>query len=565
MQYGKGLLYSADDKHVRTPKPRHAPLDRPANASVAIVLCALTTTPKLIQKYPNFYPQTVHKSPYKVAPVTCYSEVNVCGLSRTSSTTTANRFSIDQMSIDMLPDEALLEIFSFWLVEEYKNINPWIPLVHVCRRWRSIAFASPRRLDVRVRYAPKRPVKAMLDTWPNLPIQISTYAYEVSLCGCESNLIAALEHTDRICQIRLDRPFSQLEQILPAMQKQFPALTSLAIGCSDYGSDYGYQQAMPVIPEAFLGGSVQDLQSCDLLAVEFPGIWKLLLTANHLVTLGLRNIPDSMHTSPEEMATCLSTMSHLESLFIAFQPSQSLHNWSGQPNRHLSPTHISLPSLTKFRFQAMGEYIEDFVSRIDAPSLHMVDITFFYQPVFNTPRLHDFLARIERFKVASRGNVAFQGSSINFALELESFSFELAILCRGIGRQVSSMAQLCSSSLHLPSALKRLDIRGSLLVPLWYQQDGVEDLDPQWLDLFRPFTGLKDLRLGGRIMPYYALALRDLAGERLTKVLPELQNLFIEGLGSFGPTGIQEAFEQFVATRQLSGSPVVLHSWGGLS
>ena len=66
-------------------------------------------------------------------------------------------------------------------------------------------------------------------------------------------------------------------------------------------------------------------------------------------------------------------------------------------------------------------------------------------------------------------------------------------------------------------------------------------------------------------MPYYALALRDLAGERLTEVLPELQNLFIEGLGSFGPTGIQEAFEQFVATRQLSGSPVVLHSWGGLS
>ena len=466
------------------------------------------------------------------------------------------------MSIDILPDEALLEVFSFWLVEEYKNINPWIPLVHVCRRWRSIVFASPRRLDVQVRYIPKRPVKATLDIWPNLPIQILTYAYEVSLRGCESNIITALEHTDRICQLRLERPFSQLEQILPAMQKQFPALTSLAIGCSDYG----YQHAMPVIPEAFLGGSAQDLRSCELSAVEFLGIWKLLLTANHLVTLILWHIPHSMHTSPEEMATCLSTMSHLESLSIIFQRSQSLHNQSDRLNRHLSsPTRVSLPSLTRFRFKVMGEYIEDFVSRIDAPSLHMADITFLDQPVFNTPRLHDFLARIEKFKAASRGNVTFRSSSIKFGLKLESFSFELEILCSGIGRQVSSMARLCSSSLHLPSALKRLDIHGCHLLPLLHQQDEAEDLDPQWLDLSRPFTGLKDLRLDRRIVQYYALALRDLSGERLTEVLPALQNLFIEGLGSLGPTGIQEALEQFVAARQLSGSPVVLHSWDGLS
>ena len=349
------------------------------------------------------------------------------------------------------------------------------------------------------------------------------------------------------------------------MEKSFPALIRLFMRCSDYS--YQEPEPMAVLPQSFLGGSAKHLRSCELLAVEFPGIWKLLLTANHLVTLGLRNIPHSTHTSPEEMATCLSTMSHLESLFIAFQPPQSLHNWSDQPNRHLSPsTRVSLPSLTKFRFQAMGEYIEDFVSRIDASLLHMVDITFFDQLVFNTPRLHDFLARIEKFKAASQGNVAFRGSSIKFGLELESLSFELAILCRGLSRQVSSMAQLCSSSLHLPSALERLDIRGSDHVPLWYLQDEAEDLDPQWLDLFRPFTGLKDLRLSGRIVPYYALALRrSFVGERLTEVLPELQNLFVEGLGSFGPTGIKEAFGQFVAARQFSGSPVSLHSWDGLS
>jgi len=62
---------------------------------------------------------------------------------------------------------------------------------------------------------------------------------------------------------------------------------------------------------------------------------------------------------------------------------------------------------------------------------------------------------------------------------------------------------------------------------------------------------------------HYALALRELAGERVTKVLPTLQNLFIEGLEPSGP--IQEALGQFVAARQLSGLPVVIHRWDGRS
>ena len=79
-------------------------------------------------------------------------------------------------------------------------------------------------------------------------------------------------------KIQLDRSCSDLEQILPVMQKPFPALTSLAIGCSDYG----YRHAILVFPKAFLGGSTQHLRSCDLWAVEFLGIWELLLPANQV-------------------------------------------------------------------------------------------------------------------------------------------------------------------------------------------------------------------------------------------------------------------------------------------
>jgi len=202
------------------------------------------------------------------------SGLNVGAFSCKLSATTADRFSIGQMTIDILPDEALLEIFSFYLVEASRVIEPWLPLVHVCRRWRSVVFASPLRLDVRVFYTPNRRVKAMLDIWLNLPIIISSYEYTASPWHGDNNLIAALEHTDRICQIHLTQfPCFEFERILAAMQKPFPALTSLDIDCSNQS----YLEAMAVLPEAFLGGSAQHLRSCRLSAVEFPGIWKLLL------------------------------------------------------------------------------------------------------------------------------------------------------------------------------------------------------------------------------------------------------------------------------------------------
>ena len=241
-----------------------------------------------------------------------------------------------EMTIDALPDEALLEIFSFYLVEESENedIELWHPLVHVCRRWRNIVFASPRRLDVRVFYTPKRQVNVMLDTWPDLPIQISAQGHKASEWHGENNLIAALEHTDCICRIHLN-PISRsgLEGILPPMQKPFPARTSLTIDRSDYAG----LEPMAVLPEAFLGGYAQHPRSCDLWAVEFPGIWKLLSTANNLVTLSLWDIPHSMYTSPEEMATYLSTTPNLESLSIGFEPPETLPNWPDQPSRLLSP------------------------------------------------------------------------------------------------------------------------------------------------------------------------------------------------------------------------------------
>jgi hypothetical protein len=92
--------------------------------------------------------------------------------------TTADRCNVVQVTIDMVPDLALLEFFDFYLAEALDrdpfraNREAWIKLAHVCRKWRDIVFGSPSRLNVRLHFQASRSVRVMLDTWPPLPIDI---------------------------------------------------------------------------------------------------------------------------------------------------------------------------------------------------------------------------------------------------------------------------------------------------------------------------------------------------------------------------------------------------------
>ena len=59
-----------------------------------------------------------------------------------------------RVTIDVLPDVALLEIFDCYVNDSknrtWRGWKKWHTLVHVCRKWRIIAFGSPLRLDLRL-------------------------------------------------------------------------------------------------------------------------------------------------------------------------------------------------------------------------------------------------------------------------------------------------------------------------------------------------------------------------------------------------------------------------------
>jgi len=65
------------------------------------------------------------------------------------------------------------------------------------------------------------------------------------------------------------------------------------------------------------------------------------------------------------------------------------------------------------------------------------------------------------------------------------------------------------------------------------------------------------VRLSKTVAPHVAQGLRGLPTERVTEILPALENVFISGL-SPDESG-KEAFSEFADARQLSGYPVSIY------
>ena len=434
-----------------------------------------------------------------------------------------------------------------------RGIEVWQPLVHVCRRWRNLVFGSPRRLDLQLYCTPGTPARDRLDVWPALPLIVDSQDI-VDASSSLDNIISALGQSHRICEAMLvNLADCQLEEVLAAMQVPFPELTFLQLSSDD--------ETPPVVPDSFLGGSAPRLQGFLLDNIPFPGLPKLLLSANHLRYLKLNDIPHSGYISPEAMAALLSVLSSLESLTLKFQSPQSRPNWE---SRSLPPLKRSiLPALHGFCFRGVTEYLEDLVSFIDAPELDEMEINYFNQIDFDCPRLAQFINRTPVLRTPDEAHVQFGNSTASVTLryqtsESDSDNLRVSISCREPDWQLSSIEQVCNSSLPSLSMVENLYIERRYSQLIW-KNDTIENT--LWLQLLHPFISAKNLHLSKEFAPGLMAALQELVGGRITEVLPTLQGIFVKGLELSGP--LQENFGQFVAARQLSDHPIAISDWNG--
>ena len=282
---------------------------------------------------------------------------------------------MDQATIDIPPDDVLLEIFYLYRWGSEFDYSPafwWKNLTHVCRKWREIIFASPSFLDLRLECTYKTPTRTLLDIWPQFPIAVLGYFLEKYDEG-QDNIIAALEHHDRVIQIHI-QPF-RLETYFAVTQKPFPVLAYLNL--------ISYDDIAPVLDEEFLGGSTPRLQRFSLQNIAFPAFPRLVLSTTHLSHLSLWRIPIAGYISPEAMVTCLATLPRLERLFIGFESFQSRPDRIGLP----PSTRAVLPTLGRFGFQGVSEYLEDLVARIDTPKLVWLKVLLFMDLMHNSTSL----------------------------------------------------------------------------------------------------------------------------------------------------------------------------------
>jgi hypothetical protein len=432
--------------------------------------------------------------------------------------------------IDVFPDDVLLEIFDLYVDE---NPEAWQSLVHVCRRWRCLVFASPRRLNLRIVCTLGTPVRDRLEIWPALPLLVQGHIHEASSLD---NFITALGHRNRVSGINLwDLASSQLTKVWAAMKEPFPELLDLRLRAFD--------RIAPLEPHLFMGGSTPRLRYLQLERIPFPGLPNFLLSATHLVSLRLYDIPHIGYISPEAMVTCLSMLTSLETLCLEIRSLPSHLDLEGQ--RLPFPTRSVLPALMYFHFRGVSEYLEDLTSRVDVPRLNNVSINFTYEIEFDNPQLAQLISRTSTLKAPDEAHVIFDDSAGWVTLSSKTSGpgqFNVEISCGALEWQLPALTRVCNLSLPPLFTVEDLYIcenPGSRLN--WDCPMESEE----WLELLKPFTSVKNLYLSDGLRQRIVPALRLLVGDRVTEVLPTLESIFLEGPRPSSP--YKEEIGQFIS------------------
>jgi len=382
-----------------------------------------------------------------------------------------------QVTIGSLPDEVLLKIFKIFVdaVDFHHFVfEEWCTLVHVCRRWRNLAFRYSRHLNLELLYRPStRSVKKMLDIWPELPIYISAFDYIMK--ETRDNVVAALRLNHRVSGIRFDwLPDSAWETFTPLMQQPFPVLTHLWV--------------RPYLPKhvtsrSFLGGSAPSLQVLHLDYISFPALPNLLSSTADLVCLSYSNIPSAGYISPQAMVAALSALTRLESLSLTFRLESLPHRATRIPP---PDTCTLIPVLTYLCLRGVPEYVEDLVAQIDTPLLESMAITLFNQEFLEVSELSKFVRRADRLSLVDRAEVTFGSDRISVLLsqelqgKVDPKTLRLYLSCPESDLRLSYLAQFCASCLPTLTLFECLHIP----VPIGFVwNDVIDDLDPRWLEL----------------------------------------------------------------------------------
>lgn len=464
-------------------------------------------------------------------------------------------------TINTLPDEVLLEVFDQYRSAKTGNRSGsqgcqwWYTLVHICRRWRRLVFASSVRLNLHLRCTFGTPVDDMISHSPPFPLVLDYGPRILKTWTAEDELglLLASQHLSRVSEIVLSAPDLTLAKLTTGMTEAAPRLETLSLHS---------QTSEIVLPRQFLEGGAPQLRHLILTGATLSPLQPLLSSATSLVSLVLERIPSSAYFSPDSLVAQLRTMPLLQILSISFLSTVPRPGFGGE--RVLHPGQVArteLPGLTRLLYRGVSAYIEALLSRIRSPHIEDVDIALFNQLTLDLPRTCEFVRELDSLR-PTRARIDFAEASVHFVVfapqPTASPDVFLSVSCARLDFQVATTAQLCGglSATLLPAEE----------LVLGFYQDGAlpeewrGEVDPRlWRRLLAPFRSVGTLRVHVALAADVERALRS--GTADQPLLPELRELvLLHGSDANALKSASAALGAFVDERDDAGRPVKVHS-----
>ena len=420
--------------------------------------------------------------------------------------------------------------------------------MHVCRRWRELVFASPRRLNLRIPCTRRNLVVKNLGIWPAVPIDVDDNDLQWNITQ-DDNILAALKHVDRVYHVRLSLSDLQALKMATAMQEPFPVLTRLFLT-----SEWDDDAPTPSLPANFLGGSVPRLQAIGLCSISYPALPTLLLSASDLVKLDLKNIPLTGLISPEAIVAPLAALPKLEIFVMEF----ARHAYYYDRDRVVGRPPITrtiLPALAYFVFRGGCKYLEDLVGRIDGPRLNHISITTPYRPVgFQVAQLSRFIDQSVGPELAQWRNaeVSFSYYRVDFHFfhrpddsgQDRTTVISYKPIHWGDTQVLSQLPVTLSNVVHLQiTSSPDINVRADQV-----------DLSIPFFQLIRQFPAMQTLLIDSRLSWFAASILGHTPEVMMIEAFPSLELLCLEECYYQHSLRV----DKFVAARRHSDHPVTI-------
>jgi hypothetical protein len=149
-------------------------------------------------------------------------------------------------TIHILDDDSLVNLFHlyrpFFLGQDEDGPNTlrggrelwhrgrwWYRLAHVCQRWRNLILGSASYLRLSLVCTNGTPIENMLAYSPPLPLTVDYLCEDGITAGDKEGILLALEQRRRVRHLRLAFPIQNLQNLVMAIDEEFPILEYLII------------------------------------------------------------------------------------------------------------------------------------------------------------------------------------------------------------------------------------------------------------------------------------------------------------------------------------------------